>query len=416
MSPLQPRIAIVGGGPAGLTAGVLLYKYGVPFTIFELRQKPTIEELAQPTGMLDLHQESGLAAIEKCGLYEEFRPLTGDCAEVFRIADKDGNIVFERGKHGEDRPEISRSALSELLISHIPPTCIQWGYKLHSATSSSASGHTEICLDFGANGKQSFDFVIGADGAWSKVRNLLTDVKPQYSGRQIITVTIRDISKKYPHLAALVGPGTFFALGNRHGVSAQRGSHDSERVYIFITTSDEDFDTTTALEHDTATRTKDKLLSDNTLLGKWGPKTKDLVKVACEEESSSYPNKKTDIRPVYGLPAGHTWDHKPGATLIGDAAHLMPPSGEGVNIGMWDAVMVTNAIIKAYGSFVHDVRAFQGALDLLVQEFEVDMAGRARKAAEEAGQLNEMLFADGGAKAMVEWFKSFGSVEEETSV
>ena len=61
----QPRIAIVGGGPAGLTMGLLLHKNRIPFTIFESRQKPTEEELAKPSGMLDLHEESGLAVIKE---------------------------------------------------------------------------------------------------------------------------------------------------------------------------------------------------------------------------------------------------------------------------------------------------------------------------------------------------------------
>ena len=67
MSFTQPRIAIIGGGPAGLTLGLLLFKSGIPFNILELRQKPTKEELAKPSGMLDLHEESGIAAIRECG-------------------------------------------------------------------------------------------------------------------------------------------------------------------------------------------------------------------------------------------------------------------------------------------------------------------------------------------------------------
>jgi 2-polyprenyl-6-methoxyphenol hydroxylase-like FAD-dependent oxidoreductase len=403
----QPRIAIIGAGPAGLTAGVVLHKHGIPFSIFELRQKPTVEDLAQPTGMLDLHEETGLAAIHKCDLYNEFLPLTGDCAQVMRIADQDGNIVCTTPEHGEDRPEISRHDLNQLLISKLPAESIRWGHKLLSAQSSTASGHTVVELDFGKHGKQTFELVIGADGAWSKVRNLLTDTKPQYSGRQIITVTIKDITKKYPQLADLVGPGTFFALGNSHGVSAQRGSQDSERFYIFITTPDENFPTTCGLDGKSAVDAKDTLFGDNALLGQWGSKTKELVNVACEEDSAENSKNNVDIRPVFGFPPGHAWEHKSGATLIGDAAHLMPPSGEGVNIAMWDAVLLSEAIIKALKSDADNVASFQRAVTPLIEAFEKEMTLRATAAANDAQKLNDTLFAENAATAMAEWFKSF---------
>ncbi|KAF4628630.1 hypothetical protein G7Y89_g9522 [Cudoniella acicularis] len=176
MPPPQFRIAIIGGGPAGLTLGLLLHKRGIPFTIFELRQRPTDEELTEPAGSLDLHEESGLAAIRECGLFDEFIALTGDCTEASRISDKDGNILFTDDGELSNRPEISRHKIINLLFSHLPASTIKWDHKLICATSSTASGHIEIELDFGEKGRQTFDLVISADGAWSRVRPLLTDV------------------------------------------------------------------------------------------------------------------------------------------------------------------------------------------------------------------------------------------------
>jgi 2-polyprenyl-6-methoxyphenol hydroxylase-like FAD-dependent oxidoreductase len=406
MPSSQPRIAIIGGGPAGLTAGVFLHKHNVPFTIFELRHKPTTEEFAQPSGMLDLHEESGLAAIKSCDLLDDFMPLTGDCAQVMKIADKDGNDVFTHESSNEDRPEISRNALNQLLLSKLPSHTIKWGQKLLQATSSIGSGHTKIDLDFGGQGKETFDLVIGADGAWSKVRQALTNVKPHYVGRQIITLTIRQITRKYPHLAELVGAGTFAALGTRHGVISQRGPLDSARIYIFITTTDEHFATVSGLRSKTAASGKDKLLSDNALLGQWGPKIKELVTVACDEESADNPGINMDIRPVFALPIEHSWEHNPGATLVGDAAHLMPPSGEGVNIAMLNSVLLSQAIIEAHATAGKEASSFQSALDPLIKKLEVEMVARGKAEAEQSQKLGETMFAEEGAAAIVEWFKS----------
>lgn len=408
MSSFQPRIAIVGGGPAGLTLGLLLHRRGISFTIFELRQKPTDEELARPSGMLDLHEESGLAAIRECGLYEHFLQLIGECTEAQKISDKDGNILYADEGEDSKRPEISRHALTKLLSSHLPNEGIKWGHKLLSATRSSTSSGTETELDFGSHGKQTFDLVVGADGAWSQVRNLLTDVKPYYSGTQNITATVRQVTTKYPHLAAFIGRGSFWVIGHRHAVVSQRGPQDSARVYILLTIADEHFAVSSGLAGQTAAAAKDRLLNDEALLGRWGPVIKDLVTVVCDEEAADDSDTTVNIKPLYMLPIGASWEHQTGATLIGDAAHLMCPwAGEGVNLAMWDSLSLAHVIIKAHeAAGQDDAVSFQSALDPLMKEFEVELVARAKEKAEETYNNGQMLFGEDGAKAFADFFLS----------
>lgn len=45
--------------------------------------------------MFDLHDESGLAALKECGIYDQFLKLTGECSEAQKVADKDGNILYQ---------------------------------------------------------------------------------------------------------------------------------------------------------------------------------------------------------------------------------------------------------------------------------------------------------------------------------
>ncbi|KIV84880.1 hypothetical protein PV11_00631 [Exophiala sideris] len=409
MSPYRPRIALVGGGPASLTVGNLLQKSNIPFTIFELRPKPTEEDLAKPVGMLDLHEESGLAALEACDLLNDFHAHTGVCSESQIIANKEGHVIYTDDGGATTRPEISRNSLTKILLDRLPPDSVKWEHKLVATSrTTTSSGNTEIELDFGKNGKHTFDFVIGADGTWSRVRNLLTDTKPIYAGWQLITVTIRHITKKYPDLAQYVGTGSFMCLGQRHGVLSQRGLQDSARIYICLTTPDEHFGETSGLNNGTPAEAIAKLLNDDALLGQFGPQVKELVRTACDEETKDDPETKLSIMPLYMLPIGHSWEHKPGATVIGDAAHVMCPwAAEGVNLAMHDAREVSEAIIKACETVPQDAAPFQRTLDPLVEEFERTMAERAKEKAEETYSNGQVMFgSDDGATAMAEWMTS----------
>lgn len=411
--PFQPKIAIVGGGPAGLTMGLLLHKHHVPFTIFELRQKPTEEELAKPSGMLDLHEESGLAVIKECGLYDDFVPLTGECSEDFLVADRHGNVIYTV-KGERTRPEISRNNLTKLLIRSIPTESIKWGHQLLSATKPATYGDTKTELDFGPHGKHTFDLVVGADGAWSKTRKLLTDVKPQFTGMYNITITIKNLTKKYRHLAKLVGSGSFSSLGNKHAIISQRGPIDSARIYLWLTLPDENFATTSGLAGQPAANAKDKLFGDDTLLGTFGASIKELITTACDEESADNPGASLDIRALYTLPYGTSWEYRSGVTLIGDAAHLMLPNGEGVNMAMFDSLLLSQAIVMAYQTAERCANSFKSTLDPLLKEFEVALVERAKETGKDTeSMLGKMFGTDDAAYNFASFLQSMTQQQPE---
>ena len=408
------RIAIVGAGPGGLTIGALLHQKGIPFTIFELRPKPTEKDLQRPAGSLDLHEGSGLAAIRKLGLYDTFRTMNDDCTQVMKLVDKEGKIVHveedENSVAGQDRPEIARNKLNQLLYDQMPPSAVRWQHKLISAKQHTKNERLETELDFGTGGKETFDLVIGADGAWSKIRSLVTDVKPKFANQHFITTSIRGITSKYPHLAQLVGTGSFTALGDKHGVISQRAANDTARIYTLIYTEDEDWGRKQGLQNKTPAEVKSVLFEgDSAPLRKYGPVIKELISVACDEEEAADPGAFVENRPLYTMydtPAGHPWKHQPGVTLIGDAAHLMPPNGEGVNMAMEDAMRLTEAIASAQEIASERQTSEQEALTPLLEKYESEMFARASDTAEETEKLlGAMYGSDNGAEGMLAFFK-----------
>lgn len=225
MPIFRPRIAIVGGGPLGLTLGQRLHQRGICATIYKLQAKSTQEEFAKSSGMLDLHEESGLTAMRECGLWDGFQAAVGDCSESICVINPDGAVLHTDKGELESRPEIEQNALTNLLIQNVPSDIIKSNHKITTVWSNrnAITGATEITFDLGANGTAAYDFVVGADGAWSRIRKLLSDAQPFYSGAQYVTATVRYVLTKYPHLVELSSSGTLCALGGGNAIMTQRG-------------------------------------------------------------------------------------------------------------------------------------------------------------------------------------------------
>lgn len=369
-------IAIIGAGLGGLTAARILHTSGIDVPVFELEAS---REVRTQGGMLDIHEESGQQALRAAGLFDDFLKLVHGGGESMRVLDQHGTVLHEEFDDGSlERPEVDRGQLRDLLLDSLPAGTVRWGCKVTSVrVLDASSGRHEVTLASG----QTFttDLFIGADGAWSKVRPLVTDARPAYTGISFLEADLYDAESRHPEQAAAVGSGMLFALGGQTGILGHHETDGSLHCYLGHRVEEGWIDTVDF----TGTRAaKDTALS---LLEGWAPELRGLFANA---DSGIIP------RRIFALPPALTWERAAGVTLLGDAAHLMSPfAGEGANLAMYDGCQLALAIA-----------ANPAETDKALAAYEADLFPRAHAAAVESAANLEMIFSDDSARKVAAQF------------
>ncbi|MFP3561809.1 FAD-dependent monooxygenase, partial [Paraburkholderia sp. SIMBA_049] len=76
------------------------------------------------------------------------------------------------------------------------------------------------------------ELLVGADGAWSKVRTLLSADEPAYVGVSFVETYLHDADRRFPATAEAVGAGGMFALEPGKGITAHREPAGVLHTYV----------------------------------------------------------------------------------------------------------------------------------------------------------------------------------------
>jgi len=376
------KIAIVGGGPGGLTLARLLQQKGAEVKVYERDQ----DQFGRQQGAtLDLHYESGLKALRASGLIEEFAKSYRPGAERITITDNNATIHYTERDEAplQDlnsiyaRPEIDRSPLRDLLIASLQEDTIIWDSKFLELTKNGDGW--DLVFE---NGNTVYaDLVIAADGANSKIRKYLTNIQRIYSGVTIVEGNIYNAAINAPHLWDLTNGGKVFALWNNKTIFLSAKGEGSLSFYT-STKETEDWAKSSGIDF------TNKAHVFTWFKQRFSDWSNDWHEIFLTDESYFV------VRPQYHFPADQSWKSVPNLTMIGDAAHVTPPSGEGVNLAMQDALELYEALC---------VDGFTTALEA-IQSFEEKMHARASIGTKEALEMVEEMTSENNLQQMLNFF------------
>jgi 2-octaprenyl-6-methoxyphenol hydroxylase len=361
---IKTEVAVVGGGPAGLTAGALLAAAGVPAVLIA----PPAPADTRTTALM----QSSLAILERVGLWPALAPKTGALRKL-RLVDASGSLIrapetlFDAAElglaafgHNIENTHLL-SALREA-IANLPD--------LRVLTSPVATVKPEadvVRIQLQDGEEIAARLVVGADGRNSICRRAAgIDAEMRDYPQSAFTL---NISHSRPHNFISTefhrrgGPLTLVPLpGNRSSVVLVNTPEEVARL--------------SALD-DAAFGTELEMLTSG-LLGRITP---DAARGA---------------RPLSSLTADKFAANR--IALVGESAHVLPPIGaQGLNLGIRDAAAIAElsseaitvakdpghlSLLATYDQARHtDARPRQIAVDLLNRSLLADFlpfdAGRA---------------------------------------
>lgn len=298
-------IAIIGGGLGGLTLARVLHVNGVQAVVFDLDASPSARTQG---GMLDIHVESGQAALRAAGLHDEFRAIVHPGGEAVRILDRHAVVHHEESDEGDGgRPEVARGDLRDLLLRSLPEGTVRWGAKVAACSP--------------ARRRQARSRPRRRDGVHHGPadrcrRRVVEGPAPGVHRRtglrgRLLRRSASERRRESP-------PGERGTRRRWHVLRARRGqgflahrdTTGSLHVYVALTTAENWIST---LDFTDTAAAKTALLDH---FDGWDAGLRALITDADGELTP---------RPIHALPIGHRWDRTPGVTLLGDAAHLMSP-------------------------------------------------------------------------------------------
>lgn len=318
------KILVIGGGIGGISAAIALRNKGFAVRVAELQA----DMHSSVYGVGIIQPVNALRALDAIGCAQACIDAGYSTRAWGTVLDTEGNQVRQipgATIPGSDLPPmngVTRPKLHEILTRKANAVGVRIDYN-QTFTDIRDRG-TDVQVDFSDGSSDVFDFVIGADGTYSKVRAhvLDTELKPTYNGQSAFRVNIPRHIPGQPEIDRIIlqrgpeGMAGYVPIG-------------PELAYMFYNS---EWEQGTWLDQDTmADVLRDKLKGFGGLTG--------AVRDHHIGDSSSIV-----FRPIDWMIAPPPW-HRNRVVLLGDAVHaFLPHLGQGAAQAIEDGVVLAECL------------------------------------------------------------------------
>jgi 2-polyprenyl-6-methoxyphenol hydroxylase-like FAD-dependent oxidoreductase len=256
---------------------------------------------------------------------------------------------------------------------------VRWDCKLEGAETQGQ----QVLLRFAGGRTAVADIAVGSDGANSRMREMVTPVRPKYVGVSLVEGLVPAAQETVPELWELLGGSALIALGGERTIGMGTKPDGSLLLYAGLKTDGDD--ARQSLE--AASGPGQRVAWFHANFKGWSELWDPLFE---EAESMVW-------RPLLVCPTDQPWEPKPNVTLIGDAAHVMPPyAGEGVNMAMLDALVLSKLLLS------------EQTPSAAIAAYEAEMFARMHERTAVTIANTEMFYAPDASDRVVAMFRSFG--------
>ena len=202
-APAHARISIIGAGPGGLTCARILQRHGIAVTVYDRDPGP---DARNQGGTLDLHADNGQIALREAGLLDEFFRLARPEGQEMRQLDPAGTMPAHQSRRPttSSSPRSTAASCATCCSTPCDPGTVRWGHALDTV-SGPADGPRQ--LHFADGTTVETDLVIGADGAFSRVRPAVSPAVPRYTGVSFLEARFDDVEQPAPRHRRTGRPG-----------------------------------------------------------------------------------------------------------------------------------------------------------------------------------------------------------------